>query len=177
MFVRDLDAATTTLVSVSSAGVQGDEPSELPSISADGRRIAFQSFSENLVAGDTGALDIFVRDLDDETTVRVNVSNTGEGALNDTRDPSISADGRRVGFSTHSPNLVDGDTNGTADVFVHDLDSATTERVSVDSAGNEGNSGSFRPSLSADGRYVAFDSGASNLVAGDTNGSVRRVRA
>ncbi len=83
--------------------------------------------------------------------------------------PAISADGRFVAFHSDATNLVAGDTNGATDVFVHDLQTGTTERVSVDSAGDEANAGSDRPSIDADGGFVAFESSASNLVAGDTN--------
>ena len=173
VFVRDLNSATTTLVSVDSAGNQGDRFSEFNEISADGRRIAFTSFATNLVAGDTNnTSDAFLHDLDDATTVRASVSSAGIGAAEQVTSVSISADGRHVGFSTSSPNLVAGDTNANTDAFVRDFDSATTERVSVDSAGNEGNGFGARPSLSADGRYVAFDAGSSNLVANDTNAVV-----
>src|SRR5207247_7550333 len=93
-----------------------------------------------------------------------NEGNGGSGG------PAISADGRFVAFASYASNLVPGDTNGDADVFVHDRQTGTTERVSVDSAGNEGNGGSGSRAISADGRVVAFASSASNLVPADANG-------
>ena len=84
--------------------------------------------------------------------------------------PSISASGRYVAFRSWADNLVSADTNGTLDIFVHDRATGETARVSLDSAGAEGNDGSYGHSISGDGRYVAFSSDASNLVAGDTNG-------
>src|SRR5438552_1365614 len=107
-----------------------------------------------------------------QTTERVSVDSTGnqaEGAdYSVTYIPSISADGRFVAFTSAAINLVPGDTNGVADVFVHDRLTGTTERVSVDSAGNQGNGDSRCPAISADGRFVACASAATNLVPGDT---------
>jgi hypothetical protein len=105
------------------------------------------------------------------TTTRLSVdSNGAEGIGGDSNTPSISADGFYVAFTSNTNNLVAGDTNDTWDIFVHDMTTGATKRVSVDSSGAEGNAGSYNQSISADGRYVAFDSGASNLVSGDTNG-------
>ncbi|MEG4837866.1 calcium-binding protein [Microcoleus sp. B9-D4] len=178
IFVRDLLTNTTTRVSVDSAGNQTKgfynsfEPigSFDPSISADGRLVAFYSSAADLVPGDTGNnVDIFVRDTLANTTTRVSVDSAGNQANNYSLSPSISADGRFVAFHSDASNLVPGDTNNRFDIFVRDLLTNTTTRVSVDSAGNQGNKGSFSPSISADGRRVAFDSEASNLVPGDTN--------
>jgi Tol biopolymer transport system component len=170
IFVRDLLTNTTTPVSVDSAGNYGNRDSYNPSISADGRFVAFLSNSTNLVPGDTNNNDdIFVRDLSTNTTTRVSVDSAGNQANGYFFAPSISADGRFVAFSSDVSNIVPGDTNNTGDIFVRDLLTNTTTRVSVDSAGNPGNSNSFSPSISADGRFVAFLSDASNLVPGDTN--------
>src|SRR6476661_1437972 len=170
IFVRDLLTNTTTRVSVDSAGNPGNNKSGSPSISADGRFVAFLSNSTNLVPGDTNNnYDIFVRDLLTNTTTRVSVDSAGNPGNRDSYNPSISADGRFVAFSSDASNIVPGDTNNTGDIFVRDLLTNTTTRVSVDSAGNPGNSNSFSPSISADGRKVAFSSLAANLVPGDTN--------
>ncbi|MEG4857952.1 calcium-binding protein [Microcoleus sp. K1-B6] len=170
IFVRDLLTNTTTRVSVDSAGNQGNQFSYGPSISADGRFVAFFSVAPNLVPGDTnGTYDIFVRDLLTNTTSLVSASSNGEIANRGSIRGSISADGRFVAFSSEATNLVPGDTNASGDIFVRDLLTNTTTRVSVDSAGNQGNQFSYGPSISADGRFVAFSSDASNLVPGDTN--------
>ena len=171
LFVRDLAAATTERVTVDSAGVQGNGGIGSWWISVDGRFVSFSSDSNNLVSGDTNArIDIFVRDRLNGTTERVSVDSSGV-QCNDTCDfNSISADGRIVAFSSYATNLVPGDTNATNDVFVHDRATGITERVSVSSAGKQGNSYSEGPALSADGNLVAFASRASNLVSGDTNG-------
>ena len=104
-------------------------------------------------------------------TRRVSVSSAGAEGNNSSYDPSISADGRFVAFHSDASNLVAGDGNGTSDVFVRDRATGKTRRVSVSSAGAEGNGASYNPSISADGRFVAFESSASNLVAGDGNGT------
>ncbi|UNU18018.1 calcium-binding protein [Microcoleus vaginatus PCC 9802] len=180
IFVRDTLTNTTTRVSVDSAGNQGNNTSldqltvsgsSSPSISADGRFVAFQSYSSNLVPGDTNDKpDIFVRDTLTNTTTRVSVDSAGNQGNSGSDSPSISADGRFVTFDSNASNLVPGDTNDTYDIFVRDTLTNTTTRVSVDSAGNQGNDSSFYdPSISANGRFVAFASSASNLVPGDTN--------
>ncbi len=164
--------AATTLVSVSSSGVQGNNWSFRPSVSSTGRYVAFVSYSTNLVAGDTnGAYDVYVRDMVGGTTTRASVSSDGTGADYTSYQASISGDGRYVAFTSAATNLVSGDTNGADDVFVHDCQTGTTTRVSVASDGTQGNSDSRCPSLSANGRYVAFLGYASNLVTGDTNGA------
>jgi Tol biopolymer transport system component len=170
VFVRDRQMGTTTLVSRNSAGVEGDYHSYIPSISTDGRYVAFDSDAPNLVSGDTNAMrDIFVRDRQTGTTTRVSKSSAGTEANYGSFDSIISADGRYVAFDSDATTLVAGDTNGFTDVFMRDRQTGTTSRVSRDSAGLEGDENSYTPSLSADGRYVAFESLATNLVAGDTN--------
>jgi hypothetical protein len=105
-----------------------------------------------------------------QTTERVSVDSTGAEGDGDSYSASISSDGRYVAFYSGASNLVAGDTNGFGDVFVHDRQTGQTTRVSVDSAGAEGDGDSYLASISSDGRYVAFTSHATNLVAGDTNG-------
>ena len=160
-----------TRVSVSSAGAEGDSASLRPSISGDGRYVAFSSQAANFVPGDTSVEDIFVRDRSTGVTARVSVSTTGEPGDSYSYDPSISADGRYVAFTSAATNLVPGDTNARPDVFVHDRTTGATTRVSVNSAGGQAvlGYGSSRPAISADGRYVAFGSDMSDLVSGDAN--------
>jgi Tol biopolymer transport system component len=124
------------------------------------------------------ASDIFLRDRLLGTTVRVSVDSAGSQADEDSYSASISLDGRYVSFVSSATSLVSGDTNGLADVFVRDTASGTTVRASVDMAGNEATGGNnANPTISADGRYVAFDSEADNLVTGDTNIAVDVFRA
>jgi Tol biopolymer transport system component len=170
IFVHDRATRVTERVSVNSSGVEGNRDSNRPSISADGRYVAFESSSDNLVTRDTnGESDVFVHDRQSGISERVSVDSSGAQGNNWSAVASISADGRHVVFLSAADNLVPGDTNGQKDVFVHDRQTGVTERVSVDSSGVEGNDWSATPSISADGRNVAFYSEAGNLVPGDTN--------
>ncbi len=175
VFVRDRQLGTTERVSVATGGAQANASSfwpdwVMPSISDDGRFVAFASVALGLVAGDTnGSYDVFVRDRQLGTTQRVSVATNGAQGNYHSGGPTITADGRFVPFGSQASNLVAGDTNGETDSFVHDRQTGTTERVSVTASGTQGNAGSFKPSPSADGRFVAFYSRASNFVAGDTN--------
>jgi Tol biopolymer transport system component len=173
--VRDRDIGTTERVSVASDGTEGNSgaSSSAPTISANGRYVAFSSFASNLVPGDTNnAQDVFVHDRETGTTERVSVASDGTepGRFTSSSAPSIGADGRYVAFASSASNLVAGDTNNSQDVFVHDRETTTTERVSVAADGTQGNSFSLDTAISADGRYVGFASLASNLVPADTNG-------
>lgn len=170
IYLRDRATATTSLVSVNSVGKQGNDHSEWPSVSADGRFVAFESKARNLVAGDSNHLsDVFVHDRKTGKTVRASVGASGQQGNGESYFPAISADGRWVAFTSAADNLVDGDTNNSDDVFVHDLSTGVTERVSVDSAGAQSQGNNFSRFISSDGRFVAFESGAGNLVNGDTN--------
>jgi len=170
IFVHDQQTGETDRVSVAWDGTQGNEQSWMPSLSADGRYVAFRSRASNLVGGDTnGYDDIFVHDRLTGQTTRVSVASDGTQGDTETEWPSISADGRHVAFVSWDSNLVSGDTNGSRDVFVHDRQTGQTTRVSVTSDGTPANDDSWTSSISTDGRYVAFDSDASNLVSGDTN--------
>ncbi len=171
-FVHDRQTGMTERVSVASDGGQAGGASTDPSISGDGRYVAFHSYATTLVAGDTnGAADIFVRDRETSTTVRVSVTTSGtQTAAGDSLYPAISDDGRYVAFVSEATTLVAGDTNGVRDVFVHDRQTGATERVSVASDGSQANGWSSAVAISADGQRVTYHSAATDLVAGDTNG-------
>jgi Tol biopolymer transport system component len=169
IFVHDLVARTTTRVSVDSLGRQANGPSFNPSISSDGRFVAFESNATNLVTGDTnGRPDIFVRDLLTGKTTRVSVDSVGRQANGPSLSAAISGDGRFVAFESDATNLVAGDTNGRRDIFVYDMATRATTRVSVDSLGRQANGPSFSAAISGDGRFVAFESDATNLVPADS---------
>jgi Tol biopolymer transport system component len=171
VFLRDIQNGTTERVSLGPNSVEGNSGSGYPSVSADGRYVAFVSAATNFVASDTnGRIDVFVRDRVLGTTERVSVASNGTQADFNCSFPAISADGRFVAFESVSTTLVPGDTNLVWDIFVRDRLLATTERVSVDSAGVEANDRSRYPAISGDGRFVTFYSFATNLVPGDTNG-------
>jgi Tol biopolymer transport system component len=169
--VHDRLTGSTVRVSVDSNGLEGNDHSFSPSISGDGTLVAFISFATNLVPGDmNGRIDVFFRNISAGTTTRVSQGLNGAEANDHSLEPSISPDGGFVAFRSQADNLVQGDTNGQSDVFVYDLTQNTTVRVSVGAGGVEGNNGSFIPSISSGGGAVAFESFATNLVEGDTNG-------
>lgn len=160
-------------VSVASDGSEAiGGNSQSATISANGRYVLFASAATNLVAGDTnGFSDVFLHDRATGETTRVSVANGGGQATGgESIVSAISDDGRYVGFLSQATNLVAGDTNGMRDAFVHDRDTGETTRVSVSTGGTEGDQPAFELALSGDGRYVAFSSSATNMVAGDTNG-------
>ncbi|MEM7029529.1 MAG: AbfB domain-containing protein, partial [Chloroflexota bacterium] len=165
IFIRDRQTGTTELVSVDSNEIQTDGASTNPSMSDDGRYVAFDSFATNLVSGDTNAVqDVFVRDRTTGQTVRVSINDSGVQGDGRSISPSINSDGRYVAFDSLSTNLVSVDTNGLQDIFVHDRQTGTTELLSVDDNGVQADRQSNGPSISSDGRYVAFTSLATNLV-------------
>jgi hypothetical protein len=172
VFVRYRDVPETIRASVSTSGVQANGDSDRPSIDQFAQFAAFESFASNLVPGDTnGVEDVFVRGLlanPNQTTQRVSVSSTGAQGNGSSATPVISANGRYVAFVSNATNLVSGDTNGVRDIFVHDLMTGKTKRVSVGIHG-QANGPSQLPAISGDGRCIAFASSASNLVPGDTN--------
>jgi len=171
VFVHDRETGDTTRVSVGGAGEEGDGPSFPGNLTADGRFIVFSSLASTLTPGDTnGALDVFVRDLLNGAVERVSVAVAGGDGNEFSRSGRLSAEGRFVAFESRADNLVAGDTNGHQDVFVHDRLTDTTELVSVATDGAQGNADSFSPSLSADGRFIAFSTDASTLAPDDTNG-------
>ena len=172
VFVRDRQAATTERVSVNSNEEQANNSSSSEAaITPDGRLVAFASSATNLIPGDVedSAFDVYLRDRQAGTTEGISTTQPSSGQVLHSTSPSLSADGRLVAFDSWESNLVPGDTNGRFDVFVFDRQAQTTERVSLSSAGVEGNNDSIDPSISADGRLVAFTSDADNLVAGDGN--------
>jgi Tol biopolymer transport system component len=168
-----------TRVSVADDEAQANGSSATPSVSADGRLVAFRSSASNLVEGDTNGLDdIFLRDRIAETTIRVNVNNNKEQttgsdfATGGSSSPSISADGRFVAFASNASNLVERDTNGKTDVFVRDLHEGRTILVSANENGEVANERSDHPRISADGTTVVFASFATDLAAGESGSPV-----
>src|SRR5439155_14873183 len=165
-------AGLTERVSVDSSGAQSKGPSGGSAISGDGRFVAFTGVGSDLVPGDTnGSNDVFVHDRMTSATTRVSVDSSGGQGNSDSWANAISGDGRFVVFEAWASNLVPGDTNHTYDIFVHDQATGATERVSVDSLGQQADGESEDGWISADGRFVSFFSRATNLVSGDTNGS------
>ncbi|WP_172450856.1 TolB family protein [Candidatus Chloroploca asiatica] len=174
IFVHDRQTSQTTRVSISSDGIQANSHSSSSSsaISADGRYVVFDSNATNLVSDDTnGKGDIFVHDRQTGQTIRVSGGLNGVQANDGSGSAAISADGSSVTFSSWATNLVSGDTNSKADIFVYDRQTNQTSRVSVGSDGTESNGWAFSSTMSGDGRYVVFETLASNVLSGDTDNS------
>ena len=184
VFVHDRVTGVTERVSVNDDEEEGDANSgfvfgpagsQRLAISDDGRFVAFASQATNLVEGDTNnSIDVFLRDRQAGTTERVSVAAGGIEANSFSGSASLSADGRFVAFESGATNLVAGevDGNGVEDIFVRDRQADTTERVSISDGEQEGDGASQVTAISADGRFVAFKSDATNLTAGaDANGA------
>ena len=167
------DAQSGALALVSRRGVvgaQGDADSFDPTISADGTKVSFGSRATNLVGNDTNARsDIFVRDVVAGVTTRVSTDSSGRQANNASYDAAIAPTGGHVALSSLASNLVSGDTNGTRDVFLKNLTSGKTTRVSVTNTERQAKGSSGLEDISVDGRSVVFSSFAANLVGGDDN--------
>jgi hypothetical protein len=171
VFVHDRATKKTKIVSVRSNGdhaVGGQ--SESPSVSANGRFVAFASSATNLAPGDGGDYDVFVHDRQTGRTVLVSKSSQGDHGTGTSSRPSISANGRRVAFESHAANLVGNDNNPYEDIFVRNLQTDKTRRVNLRSNGDEADDGSSEDAeISANGRVVVFESHATNLVSNDGN--------
>ncbi len=173
LYLHDRLTHTTERISVASDGTPANSFNYGPVVSADGRYVAFESYASNLVAGDSNAApDVFVRDRVAGVTERVSVAADGSQGNARSAQARISADGRYVVFLSDASNLVVGDSNAATDLYLYDRVTHVPERVSVGTGGVQGNSYSYGSAISADARYVAFSSEATNLVSGDTNGYV-----
>ena len=165
VFVFDRTTQATERISVATDGTEGNMASDHPSMSRDGRFVAFQSAATNLSVDHTDSYKILVRDRSTATTKPLGAhSSWGNSVF-----PKISDDGRYVAFQSYATDWVSNDTNGLWDVFVHDRQTGVTRRASVASSGAQANGPSSLAAISGDGRYVAYSSEATNLVAGDTN--------
>ncbi|MBN1370592.1 MAG: hypothetical protein JW987_01430, partial [Anaerolineaceae bacterium] len=172
IYVRDRTDGTTIRASVSTSGAQGAGDSYLPSISSTGQFVAFESSAHAFApeTDDNSSVDIFVRDILTSTTVRASLNNSGANEVGHSTQASISANGRYVAFSSYADLINPDNPEMTSPhIYVRDLTSGVTTRISVDSGSNLGNAESSHPALSAEGRYLAFQSVATNLVSGDTN--------
>jgi len=170
IFLSDVQGGALTRISLAPDGSQTNQDSRFPDISGDGSMCAFESSATDLVASDANnASDVFLRDLGTGATELISVSSAGTQAAGGSFRPCLSRDGRFVAFHSAAPNLVSGDTNAAADVFVRDRVRGTLARVSVDGAGLEALGASDDASISAEGRFVVFSSTAANLIAGDGN--------
>jgi len=173
VYLHNIQTNETELISINAAGtLAGNRGSVNPSVSADGRFVVFHGIATDLVSddGNDTRSDVFLRDRLNKTTTLISVSSEGVQGDTHSANADISADGRYIVFESFASNLVLDDNNEIVDIFVHDIQSGKTARVSVSAANEEGNGPSQLPAISADGQYITFRSDASNLVENDTNG-------
>lgn len=176
VFLYDRRTKDTVRISVGMNGIQANGGSFSPEITPDGRIVVYESMASNLVADDTNRQrDIFVYDRHAGATSRVSVGSNGEQANNFSQSAHLSGDGRFIVFESLASNLVPGDTNGVIDIFVHDRQTKRTSRVSVGDGGVQADNASVNPTISPDGRYVTFDSFATNLTVEKGDGRKRTV--
>ncbi len=182
IFIRDMEAGTTTRVSIPNLSDQGTLGSEAnsysrtPTVSSNGRYVVFDSAATNLVVGDANAKqDVFLHDTQTGETVRVSTPNLANQATLGTEAFGISSlgcvsdDGRYVGFQSYAPNIVTSDLNLASDIFVHDRQTGVTAKISQHTDETPGNLFSDSCAMSSDGKIIAYYSAASTLVTGDTN--------
>ena len=173
VFVYDRDtqpAPPIERVSRLTAGAELDADSRSPSVGQDGGTIAFETFSELVPGDDNGAPDVVVKVRASGMLERASTTAGGASGNGPSFDPAVSGDASAVAFRSAASDLVAGDTNGRVDIFVRDRTTSTTARVSIATSGEQADGHSMDPSISDDGRFVAFRSTAGNLVADDTNG-------
>ena len=168
IFAYDRRTQTNVRVSVDSSGNEGDGWSYPPEVSPDERFVVFSSDATNLSS--SGISGVFLHDLASGTTRHVSPTTDGKNPTKYISASDVSAFGSLVVFSSQAKNLVLGDTNGVSDVFLHNVNTGETRILSRSATGQLGNGSSYSPTITADGRYVAFSSSATNLVANDTNG-------
>ena len=169
-YVYDAATRTTTRVDTHQNGTVGNGESDTPSMTPDGRYVAFTSTSDNLTGDDLSGQQVYRKDLQTGVVTIVSRTAGGGGGNGSSAKPSISADGQLIAYQSVASDLVAQDNNAKTDIFVHNAGVLTTMRVSVDAMGADADDMSSEPSLSPDGRFVAYQSDATNLVAGDTNG-------
>ncbi|MBL1175184.1 DUF4347 domain-containing protein [Pantanalinema sp. GBBB05] len=170
VFLWDRVTDSVTLVSQTSSGSSGNRISDSPTISSDGRYVAFTSYASNLVPNDNNSNgDVFLWERVTGNTTLVSRTSTGSSGNSTSASPAISSDGRYVAFTSSAGNLVLNDNNNAYDVFLWDRVTDSITLVSRTSTGSTGNSTSSSPRMSSDGRYVVFTSSASNLVPNDNS--------
>jgi WD40 repeat protein len=173
VFLRDRLMGTTERVSIRGAGVQANDDSFALGVSADGNIVYFESNATNLIGSDTNASgDVFIRNRSAAKTTRVSVDSSGNEGNSFSWFGGMATDASAVCFYSAATNLISNDFNSKNDVYLHDLNTGITSRVSADPSGNDANGPSILPRMSSDGRFIVYRSGANNLVANDTNGFV-----
>jgi Tol biopolymer transport system component len=170
VFLRNLRGNTTDLLSIRADGVQGNDRSYHPTISADGSTVAFGSWATNLIVGGANPANIYVVDIASGTLELASLTELGQKGPGLASWPALSGDGSRLVFGSSMDGWTSRDANGMSDVYFVDLETKQIVLVSVGHDGLPSNGPSFAPTMSADGNVVAFQSAASNLTVGDVNG-------
>ena len=164
VYVKNLATGAITLASTTAAGVKGNGKSRSPSLSADGTKVAFLSHATNLDPRDTETSpDVYVKNLVTGDLTLVTVNSSGAKANDSAGEPVLAAGGGSVAFGSAASNLVPADMDHYQDVYVKNLVTSVLTLVSTTTAGVKGNARSLDPTISADGRLVAFTSDATNL--------------
>lgn len=172
VFWLDRHSGVVTRVSVAADGVQGDRPSQRPVIATAGGAVAFESQATNLTPDDdNNVADVFVYVMASGVVERVSLSSGGQAANDASGTVRLSADGRFVVFASFADNLTPGDDNYSLDIFLRDRQIGMTQNISS-RPGWSANGASNNPDISADGRYITFDSVAANLIPGDDNAAI-----
>ena len=174
VFVHDRQAMSTSMISLGPAGVAGNGDSSQPALSADGRYLLFQSRATNLdptvpALQGPGETQIYLHDRSDGSTRLISRGPDGRPGDGESSAPAIAGDGRYLVYASTATNLVAGDTNNVADIFLHDRTTGETRRVSVSSTGIQANRAAESPRITLDGRHIVFGAEASNLTNGDGN--------
>lgn len=169
VFLHDREAGTTVRVSLNASNVEGNDDSSFPALNFDGSLVAFVSKADLTRVGTGGIQNLFLRKMNGSAT-RLLSPGTGTGANDHVYNPVMTNDSRYIAYSSAASNLVTGDSNGFSDIFLYDRSTGLTERITLDSAGQQTNGQSAMPSISDNGNLIAFESKASNLISGDSNG-------
>lgn len=170
LYLFDRRTSSLEPISVSNTGELANAHSDSAAASSDGEWIAFSSFANNIVPNDTDNFaDVFLYNRTTRSVESISIAANGVQGNNDSEEPRISSDGRFVAFVSDASNLVANDRNGLGDAFLYDRVTRSIQRVNVSNSGAESNGFTFPPAISGDGRYVAFQSLASNLAVSDTN--------
>jgi hypothetical protein len=171
VYLRNVSANTTTLISKAPDGSQPNAKAAEPEISSNGQFIVYSSPASNLpgAANNNGEPNIFLYNISTDTTTLISQGLAGAPADSSSSTPTISSDGTKIAFLSNADNLVANDTNQASDIFVYNTTTSTMSRVSTDSGNNQVLGASYSPALAAGGGYVAFVSDSANLISNDTN--------
>jgi Tol biopolymer transport system component len=169
IFLKSLVTGVVDKISASAAGLGGDGDSFAPQFSPDGNFVVFHSAARNLTADSVGTYEIYLKNISTGAVTLISKNAAGDPANQATGQPVFSPDGTRIAYSSNASNLVAGDLNGMADIFIYDIATQATQLVSLSALGVSGNGGSYMPRFSPDGTKIVFHSYSTNWAANDAN--------